>query len=199
MRRLAFAALALAAVAALLLGVHKGRPDWYVQAMPAWYARAVYPLEHAPLIREAARRNGVDAALVAAVIYAESGFREGAVSGRGAVGLMQLLPSTAEEIAARTGGARFEVDDLRDPRVNIRYGTYYLRCLLDRYDGSSVEALAAYHAGVRRVDAWAGRTGGEGLAATDIPFPDTRAYVREVLSLTKLYRRAHDAELGPAP
>lgn len=199
MRRLALAALALTVAVGAVLAVHKGRPDWYVQAMPAWYARAVYPLEHAPLIREAARRNGVDPALVAAVIYAESGFREGAVSDHGAVGLMQLLPSTAEEIAARTGGERFTVDDLRDPRVNIRYGTYYLGSLLDRYDGSRAAALAAYHAGVRRADAWSGRAGAGGLTAADIPFADTRRYVLQVVRLTDVYRRAHDAELGPAP
>ncbi len=199
MRRLTLAALVLVAVAVAVLAVHKVRPDWYVQAMPAWYARAVYPLEHAPLIREAARRNGLDPALVAAVICAESGFREGVVSEQGAVGLMQLLPSTAEEIAARTGGDRFAVDDLRDPGVNIRYGTYYLGSLLERYDGSTVEAVAAYHAGVRRVDAWAAGAGGAGLAPADIPFADTCRYVRQVLRLTDVYRRAHDAELGPAP
>jgi soluble lytic murein transglycosylase len=196
-----FVLLGLAALfgAALLLGLHRDLPGWYVQAMPAWYARTVYPLEHAPLIRDAARRNGVDPALVVAVVYAESGFDERAVSKRGAVGLMQLLPSTAKEIARRTGGERFVVDDLRDPRVNIRYGTNYLAYLLDRYDGSQVEALAAYHAGPRNVDRWIAGTDGEGLEEADIPFAGTGDYVREVGALAGLYRRVYGEELGPVP
>jgi soluble lytic murein transglycosylase len=198
MRRLALLGVGVLVAAGLLLNVHRGLPDWYVQAMPAWYARTVYPLEHGRLIREAARRNDLDPALVAAVIYEESGFREGALSESGAIGLMQLLPSTAREIARRTGGERFEVADLRDPRVNIRYGSHYLRYLLDRCDGSLVEAMAAYHAGVRNVDRWVSGTGAD-MAVDDIPFADTREYVREVVSLAGVYRRAYDAELGPAP
>jgi soluble lytic murein transglycosylase len=198
-RRLLLLGLAALVGAALLLGLHRDLPGWYVQAMPAWYARTVYPLEHAALIRDAARRNGVDPALVVAVVYAESGFRERAVSERGAVGLMQLLPPTAREIARRTGGERFVVEDLRDPRVNIRYGTHYLAYLLDRYDGSQVEALAAYHAGPRNADRWIAGVGEEGLTEADIPFPGTRDYVRQVGALAELYRRVYDAELGPAP
>jgi soluble lytic murein transglycosylase len=199
MRRLALFGAGVLVVAALLLtALHRDLPGWYAQAMPAWCARAVYPLEHERLIRQAARRNDLDPALVAAVIYAESGFREGAVSESGAVGLMQLLPSTATEIARRTGGERFEVADLRDPRINIRYGSNYLRYLLDRRKGSLVEAVAAYHAGVRNVDRWAHGAGGD-MSVDDIPFADTREYAREVVGLIDVYRRAYGAELGPAP
>jgi len=198
-RRLALLVLGALLGAALLLGLHRDLPGWYVQAVPAWYARTVYPLEHASIIREAGRRNGVDPALVAAIVYAESGFREQAVSERGAVGLMQLLPSTAREIARLTGGERFVVADLRDPRVNVRYGTHYLANLLERYDGSQVEALAAYHAGPRNVDGWLADAESGDLAVADIRFADTRAYVRQVGALTDLYRRVYGAELGPAP
>lgn len=196
MRRLALFGAGVFVVAALLLALHRDLPGWYAQAMPSWYARAVYPLEHEKLIRQAARRNDLDPALVAAVIYAESGFREAAESESGAVGLMQLLPSTAKEIARRTGGERFEVADLRDPRVNIRYGSNYLRYLLDAREGSLVEAVAAYHAGVRNVDRWADGAGGE-LSVDDIPFVDTHDYVHEVIGLIDVYRRAYGAELGP--
>jgi soluble lytic murein transglycosylase len=197
-RRLALLGLAVLLAAGLLLGLHRDLPGWYAQAMPGWYARTVYPLKYGDVVRDAARGHDLDPALVAAVIYEESGWREDAVSRLGAVGLMQLLPSTAGDIARRTGGRRFEVADLRDPRVNVRYGTHYLRFLLDRYDGSLVEALAAYHAGPRNVDRWAARTDGE-MAVDDIPFTDTREYVREVLALTDVYRRAYGGELGPAP
>ncbi len=194
MRRVVLVAAVAALAAAALLAVHRELPDWYVRSMPSWLARTLYPLEHDRLIREAARRNDIDPALVAAVIYAESGFREGAVSERGAVGLMQLMPSTAAEIARRTGGDRFVVADLRDPGVNIRFGSHYLASLLAHYDGSLVEAVAAYHAGVANVDGWVSRHGGE-VAAAEIPFADTREYVREVVTLTALYRRAYAAEL----
>jgi soluble lytic murein transglycosylase len=197
-RRLLLLGLAVLLAAGLLLGLHRDLPGWYAQAMPVWYARSVYPLEHGDLVRDAARRHDLDPALVAAVIYAESGFRENAVSESDAVGLMQLLPSTAAEIAARTGGKRFEIADLRDPEVNIRYGTHYLGSLLDRYDGALVEALAAYHAGPRSADRWVASAGGE-LTVDAIPFADTREYVREVLALTDVYRRAYGEELGPAP
>lgn len=195
MRRIVLVVAVVVLAVAALAAVHRQPPEWWVQSMPAWLARTVYPLEHDRLIREAALRNDIDPALVAAVIYAESGFREGAVSERGAVGLMQLLPSTATEIARRTGGDRFVVADLRDPGVNIRYGSHYLACLLDRYDGSLVQAVAAYHAGIRNVDRWVSRRGGE-VAVDEIPFADTREYVREVVSLTSLYRRAYAAELA---
>jgi soluble lytic murein transglycosylase len=193
-RRLALVAAVLLLAAGSLLTLHRQLPDWYAEAMPDWYARTVYPLEHGRLIREAARRNDLDPALVAAVIYAESGFREGVVSASGAIGLMQLLPSTATEIAGRTGGESFEVADLRDPAVNIRYGSHYLAYLLERYDGSLVEAVAAYHAGVRNVDRWAAQRGGQ-VAVGDIPFADTQAYVREVVTLRGVYARAYDTEL----
>lgn len=195
MRRAVLVAAAVVAVAAASFALHRPTPDRYARWLPVGLARAVYPLEHDGLIREAAHRNDVDPALIAAVIYAESGFREDAVSPRGAVGLMQLLPSTATEIARRTGGERFVVDDLRDAAVNIRYGTHYLAALLERYDGSLVEALAAYQAGARVVDRWAARGGGV-LRLGDIPYADTRDYVHEVIGMRRIYRRAYAAELG---
>ncbi len=198
MRRLALLGAGVLVVAGLLFALHRDLPGWYAQAMPAWYARTVYPLEHKDLIRQSARRNDLDPAMVVAVIYAESGFDEQAVSESGALGLMQLLPSTATELAARAGD-RFDVDDLHDPRVNIRYGTQYLAYLLDRYDGSQVEALAAYHAGPRNVDRWISGVGGEGLGEADIPFADTSEYAREVGALADLYRRVYGKELESSP
>ncbi|HOT23415.1 MAG TPA: lytic transglycosylase domain-containing protein [Thermoleophilia bacterium] len=195
MRRAILVAATVVAVAATLFALHRMPTDRYARWLPVPLARAVYPLEHDGLIREAARRNDVDPALVAAVIYAESGFREDAVSSRGAVGLMQLLPSTATEIARRTGGERFVVDDLRDAAVNIRYGTHYLAALLERYDGSLVEALAAYQAGARVVDRCVARGAGA-VRIGDIPYADTRDYVHEVIGMTRIYRRAYAAELG---
>ena len=113
---------------------------------PAWYQRLWYPLRYDEFVTAHARNYRLDPALLAAVIYQESKFRAEARSNRGAIGLMQLLPGTAEGIAARTGGSAFTVADLYDPEINIRYGAWYLRHLLDKY-GSERVALAAYNAG----------------------------------------------------
>jgi soluble lytic murein transglycosylase len=101
---------------------------------------------------------------------------------------MQLLPDTAEGIAVRTGGHRFVVADLRDPEINVRYGSWYLDHLRERYDDTRT-ALAAYHAGQGNVDAWL-RDGGR------IEFPETRRYVDEVTRLRKVYATAYASELG---
>ena len=92
---------------------------------PAWYQRLWYPLRYEEIVRGHAAHYRLDPALLAAVIYQESKFNADARSRSGAVGLMQLLPSTAEGIAARTGGTRFRVNDLYGPEINIRYGAWY--------------------------------------------------------------------------
>ena len=194
MKRLLLLALVLAGLAAGAVAVHHALPAWYVDHVPPWVARRVYPLDHRAVITAAAARNHLDPALVAGLIYEESGYREKVVSSEGAVGLMQVLPSTAREIARRTGGVDFRPADLGDPRINIRYGSRYLRMLLDHYGGSRLEAVAAYNAGVRNVDAWRGRAGGR-FTTADIEFAETRRYVTEVARLTALYRRAYAEEL----
>lgn len=174
---------------ALVLAV-AGATAWIVQDEPDWYLRARYPLEYEQLVRENARNRDLDPALVAAVIYAESRFDPNARSEAGAVGLMQLLPDTAAFIARKTGGEDFVRADLRDPEINVRYGTWLLDYLRDYYDGNLSTALAAYHAGPGSVDAWLRR--GRGIA-----FPETRAYVREVERVRRVYERAYGSDLRP--
>ncbi|MEA2306481.1 MAG: soluble lytic murein transglycosylase [Solirubrobacteraceae bacterium] len=156
------------------------------------------PLKHEDIIRQQARDKGLDPALIAAVIYAESRFRDGQVSQAGAQGLMQLTPATARYIAQKSGGLTFQVDDLGTPQVNISYGAYYLRYLLGRYGGNSTLALAAYNGGEGNVDRWivAARRGDRGFRVKDIPFPETRAYVQQVESIQHDYRTSYRAELG---
>jgi soluble lytic murein transglycosylase len=154
---------------------------------PAFIDRIEYPLDYGNLVRSNAASNRLDAALVAAVIYEESRFRPHAVSKVGAMGLMQLQPATAETIARLTGGTAFRVSDLYDPDVNIRYGSWYLRQLIDKY-GSERLALAAYNAGESRVDSWL--QAGKGIAASDV-----RAYVNGVESTKKVYRHAYGGDL----
>jgi soluble lytic murein transglycosylase len=151
------------------------------------------PLRHEDIIRQQAREKHLDPALIAAVIYAESKFSP-RPSQAGAQGLMQLLPSTAEFLAKRTGGTAFVASDLATPQVNIAYGSYYLRYLLDRYGGRDVPAIAAYNAGETNVDHWL--NGGRTLAVSAIPFPETRAYVTRVLDARSRYRHQYRRELG---
>jgi soluble lytic murein transglycosylase len=156
------------------------------------------PLRHEDIIRQQAREKHLDPALIAAVIYAESRFRDGQTSAAGAEGLMQLTPDTAEDIARRSGGTRFVIGDLATPQVNISYGAWYLRYLLDRYGGNEAFALAAYNGGQGNVDRWiaAARRRDEALAIDAIPFAETRAYVRRVEKARSRYRRTYAVELG---
>lgn len=153
------------------------------------------PLRHDDIIRQQARAKGLDPALIAAVIYVESRFISGRTSSAGAEGLMQITPETARDIARRSGGTQFTLEDLATPQINISYGSYLLRELLDRYDGDTAAALAAYNAGPGNADRW----GGANLEAGDIPFPETRAYVEKVLRVREQYRDQYGQELGPAP
>src|SRR4051812_20843726 len=152
------------------------------------------PLRHEDVIRQQSAAKGLDPALVAGVIYAESHFVD-QTSRAGARGLMQITPQTAHAIAQRTGGTAFTEADLATPQVNIAYGTWYLRHLLDHYDGDEVAALAAYNAGIGNVDRWRAAAGAS-LSSGDIPFTETRAYVDKVLTAQREYRGKYPRELG---
>jgi peptidoglycan lytic transglycosylase len=149
------------------------------------------PLRHDDIIRQQAAEKGLDPSLIAAMIYAESRFRD-QESDAGAIGLMQVQPRTALDIAKHSGATTFVVHDLNDAEINIRYGTFYLRELFQRYQGNEVAALAAYHAGPGNVDRW----GGSALAPDGIGFPETRAYVEQVLDKRQEYRDKYPDELG---
>jgi soluble lytic murein transglycosylase len=149
------------------------------------------PLRHEDIIRQQSEEKGVPPDLIAAVIYAESRFRD-QTSQAGARGLMQITPRTAEIIEGLSGGSTFTTDDLADPDINIRYGTYYLRHLTEKFGGNRVAALAAYNAGETNVAAW----GGSDLSRDDIAFDETREYVDEVLEKQEDYADHYGEELG---
>ncbi len=156
---------------------------------PPWYARLWYPLRYSAIVRGHAANYHLNPALLAAVIEQESKFDATARSSAGAIGLMQLTPDTAKGIAEYTGGSKFRLSDLTNPEINIRYGAWYLRHLLDKYHGNERTALAAYNAGQQNVDRW--------LAAHEaVQFPETVAYVDRVERLKGIYRRAYRSELG---
>jgi soluble lytic murein transglycosylase len=149
------------------------------------------PLRHEDIIRQQSADKGVPPDLIAAVIYTESRFRD-QTSHAGARGLMQITPRTANLIEGLSGGSTFTADDLADPDVNIRYGTYYLRYLTDKFDGNRIAALAAYNAGETNVAAW----GGSDLSLDDIQFEETRDYVDSVLEKQEDYADHYSEELG---
>jgi soluble lytic murein transglycosylase len=112
---------------------------------------------------------------------------------------MQIMPSTADYIADKSGGTAFEQGDLATPQINIAYGSWYLRYLLERYHGNEVLALAAYNAGEGKVDEWwrdAAARGETFNVADHIPFAETRDYVSGVLGARRAYRRTYAKELG---
>jgi soluble lytic murein transglycosylase len=175
-------------LAVLIVGAALGGGLAYVNSSePAWYVRIRYPLRYDAIVRGHARNYRLDPALLAGVIYQESKFRANARSSSGAIGLMQLLPATAKGIAVHTGGSKFRVSDLDNPEINVRYGSWYLRHLLDKY-GDERAALAAYNAGQDNVDRW--RAEGKGIA-----FAETRHYVKRVEHLKVLYRRGYYSQL----
>src|SRR4051794_41845865 len=134
----------LVAATVLLLTIVRPFADKAVQEI-------ALPLRHEDIIRQQAADKGLDPALIAGIIYTESRFRD-QTSHAGAKGLMQLLPSTADDIARKSGGTAFVQGDLADPQVNISYGSFYLRYLIKRYGGNQIPAIPAYNAGEGKVD-----------------------------------------------
>ena len=147
------------------------------------------PLAYTSVIRAQAADKHLNPALIAAVIFAESKFQP-RTSSTGAIGLMQIEPATAEFLARRSGGVNFTIADLSNPAVNIAYGSYYLRYLLDRYHHSETLALAAYNGGETNVDSWLAQAHAAGARFTvdSIPFSETRAYVQKVETAQARYR-----------
>jgi soluble lytic murein transglycosylase len=190
MTRRVFATIAALVVVVLLAGV--------VASMLHTAANNLaLPLSDAGIIREQAAQKRLDPALIAAVIYAETKF-DPRPSSAGAEGLMQILPATAYYLAHLSGGITFTAGDLAEPSVNVAYGSYYLRYLLNHYDGNEMLAVAAYNGGLTNVDEWVAHAeaAGHRLNVQEIPFPQTREYVRRVLNAERAYRETYPRQLG---
>ena len=159
--------------------------------------RILYPLEFRDALERRARQEGLDPALVAALVCQESTFEAGALSRAGARGLMQIMPATGR-LLARDLGVRYSKTGLFDPDTSLEFGTRYLHSMLQRFGESVERALAAYNAGPHRVDAWSAAR--PDLPAEEfvetIPFTETRAYVMTILAAREQYRRIYGF---PAP
>ena len=187
-RRTMLAVLASALVVLIALGawalIHRGGAPLFDR----------YPMRYEAEIRQAAAEFSLDPAYVASVALAESSFDAEAVSSVGAIGLMQIMPETGEWIAHKLDWP-FTDETLFDPRANARLGAWYLRFLLDRYDGRVQNAIAAYHAGQGSVDAWLedARYSSDGLTLERAGSSSTQHYINKVLSAYENYQILYEA------
>lgn len=152
--------------------------------------RTIYPLRYEQTIREVGEENGLEPAFVAGVVYTESRFRPDAESHREAYGLMQLLPQTAHFIQDKSGIR----GNYRDPKVNLRLGAWYLGYLQERYRGDERLMLAAYNSGEGTVDSWVSEEGFD--IAKDIPYKETREYVKNTLEARRTYQELYGRNLN---
>ena len=155
----------------------------------------IRPVFHADAINRAAKHYDLDPLLITAIIKVESNFLRKARSHVGATGLMQLLPSTAKELAPELGYDNFENVDLEDPDTNIRFGTLYIKKLINSFDGNIVLALAAYNAGRTRVKLWYIQNPLIGIESVDIPYKETRNYVKKVIKTHRWLKKIHELKM----
>jgi TolA-binding protein len=165
-------------------------PSEFRATIPLPVLEVMYPFYYSDVVNREAPRRRIDPALVLGVIRQESVFNPSIVSRAGAVGLMQIMPATGAEIA-RDLGEQFSIDTLYDPRANIRYGTFYLRKLLNQFSGNEVLAIAGYNGGPENAGEWYARSRDKDfdLFVEDIGFSETRNYVKKVLANYWFYRR----------
>ena len=149
----------------------------------------IYPLRYENEIVFTADKYGMDAALLFAVVKTESGFNAGAVSKKGAVGLMQIMPSTGRFIAERKGITDYDIYDIN---VNLDFGAYYWKYLSDKF-GDISETAAAYNAGEGTVRTWLNNReySSDGKRLNAIPYPETAAYVKKISERVKRYEKLY--------
>jgi soluble lytic murein transglycosylase len=152
------------------------------------WGRLLFPRAHRFIVETEALRYDLDPLLITAIIREESSFDPGAISSRGALGLMQIMPETGAWIGTRLG-VDFAPADLFDPAVNIHFGVWYLGSLLQEYRGDLTRALVAYNAGGNRVRDWIERGAWDGTLADmgRVPYAETRGYVIKIMRSYKIY------------
>jgi soluble lytic murein transglycosylase len=139
-------------------------------------------------INQYSNKFGIDAKLIRSVIKRESNLNPEAVSNKGAIGLMQIMPKTAHEIAVQLNVSDYSSDKLKDPQINIMVGTYYLKKLLDYYDNNLILALAAYNAGIGNVDMWRKKIPDLHVNIEKVPFNETKNYIKSVIFIYKIHK-----------
>ncbi len=153
--------------------------------------KQIYPKKYEELVEKYSKQNNIDPLLTFAIIKAESNFNENVVSSSKAIGLMQLMEPTAEEIANKEGYIEYIVkESLYKPEVNIKIGIKYFSNLVNIYDGNINLALAAYNAGIGNVESWMkqGIIKKDGSDLENIPYKETNNYVRKILRDYEIYK-----------
>lgn len=159
-----------------------------------WISKQLYPIKYEKLIVDKSQKYDVDPHLIVAIIRVESNFRTSSESPKGAVGLMQLMPTTAEWIVERIAKNSISDEELKlNPELNIELGTWYLAHLLERYEGDMILSIAAYNAGPGNVSKWltANTWDGQYETADQIPFGETRNYVQKVIYYYNKYKELY--------
>ncbi|THF75479.1 lytic transglycosylase domain-containing protein [Cohnella fermenti] len=159
-----------------------------------WLGRTIYPIYYKDEIQRSADRYQIDPKLIAAVIRVESNYKAGAVSPKGALGIMQVMPETARWILEKEDFGAITIEDIgRNPEAGIRVGTWYIQELLRQFDGNLNLSLAAYNAGPGKVKTWVAEQVWDGSEKriADIPYGETRHYVKKVLYYYNKYQEVH--------
>lgn len=156
--------------------------------------KMIYPQKYAELVNQYAEENDLDPLLVFAIIKAESNFDEDVISNSGAVGLMQLMESTAQEMADDLAIEIPTKESLFNPELNIQIGTYYFAYLLGIYEGNIYLALTAYNAGIGNVNTWIeeGTIREDGSDIENIPYKETNNYVRKIVRDYRIYQDLYE-------
>ena len=157
----------------------------------SWFMCYIYPLKYEQSIIKYSAEYGVDPYLVASVIKVESNFSPKVVSKRGAIGLMQIMPKSAMWAAEQMGIDNFQVENLQNPDLNIKIGTWYLSSLLNEFDNDIILALAAYNGGQGNVAKWLAQGKMQQQKEEEIPFSETRNFVMRVKKSYKWYKRLY--------
>ena len=167
---------------------------WYIHRATGIFYGFIY----ADIIHRYGQRFNVDPLLIRAVMRKESGANPGAVSKKGAVGLMQLMPATAKQIADELQVKNYSDEMLKNPDVNVMMGSYYLHKLLLRYDNDLILALGAYNAGIGNIELMRFVNAGSDIKTDDLPFKETRRYVKSVIFTYRVYKALSKIKTFPA-
>lgn len=158
--------------------------------------KQIYPITYQKYVEKYAKQNNVDQYMIYAIIKAESNFKPEAKSKSKAIGLMQLMETTAIEMSALTENQSVTESDLYQPETNIKLGTCYYAYLLKHYKGNNILALTAYNAGMGNVDTWI-KTGviqSDGSDTQNIPYKETNNYVRKILRDYQMYLKLYQQD-----
>ncbi len=156
-------------------------------------ARFIYPFSYKELVVTEAEKYGLDPLLIVSIIRVESSFKQTATSEKGARGLMQIMPATGFWIAEQVGLEDFSEESIYEPSINILLGTWYLNDLLQQFNGELCPALAAYNGGRGHVKKWldSGIWDGRAENMEDIPFVETRSFIKKVIRTHGRYQRVY--------